>query len=407
MSPIRVLCIHFTGAFGGASRSLFEALSEMSPEDVRPMFLTQRGSVVDFFSKLGPVVGTRGLSQFDNTRYSHYRGVRWVVLLREIAYLPFTIRALRTAKRQFGDVDLIHVNEFTGLMTLWLAQLYFKAPALVHVRSLARDEPRSIRTRVENYLFRKLVAGVVAIDQNVRSSLPADLSVKIIHNSFRVKSQVDTEENSRAIANLSPTAFKVGFVGNLLKVKGIFELLQAALLLRDEGTDVEFIVVGDDAKPSTGLKSRVVKALGLQQNSKAEIERFLDDHHLRPIVHLLGFRSNIGQIYRAMDVLCFPSHLDAPGRPIFEAAFNGVPSIVAVRNPCNDTLIHGETGLAIASKSAHEISVTLKYLIAHPEKRKAMGCAALTLAKNNFDVSKNSIELLLFYRELITKAKYR
>jgi glycosyltransferase involved in cell wall biosynthesis len=401
MSPIRVLCIHFTGAFGGASRSLFEALSEISPEDVRPMFLTQHGSVVDFFSKLGPVVATRGLSQFDNTRYSHYRGMRWVVLLRELAYLPFTILALRTAKRQFGDIDLIHVNEFTGLMTLWLAQLYFKAPALVHVRSLARTEVRSLRSRLEIYLFRKLAAGVVAIDQNVRSSLPAGLPVKIIHNSFRVKAQIDTEENSRALAELSPTSFKVGFVGNLLKVKGIFELLQAALSLRDEGIDVEFVIVGDDAKPSTGLKSRVIKALGLQQNSKADIERFLDDHQLRSIVHLLGFTSNIGQIYRAMDVLCFPSHFDAPGRPIFEAAFYGVPSIVAVKNPCDDTLIHGETGLAIASKSTDEISAAVKYLIAHPEKRKAMGAAALTLAKNNFDVSQNSRDLLFFYNKLI------
>ena len=189
MSPIRVLCIHFTGAFGGASRSLFEALSEMSPTDVQPMFLTQHGSVVDFFSKLGPVVASRGLSQFDNTRYSHYRGVRWVVLLRELAYLPYTIQALRTARREFGEVDLVHVNEFTGLMTLCLAKFFFKAPALVHVRSIARNEPRSIRTRIENYLFRNLAAGVVAIDQNVRASLPASLPVKIIHNSFRVKAR--------------------------------------------------------------------------------------------------------------------------------------------------------------------------------------------------------------------------
>lgn len=401
MSPIRVLCIHFTGAFGGASRSLFEALAEMSPEDVQPMFLTQHGSVVDFFSKLGPVVASRGLSQFDNTRYSHYRGVRWVVLLRELAYLPSTIQALRAAKRQFGDVDLIHVNEFTGLMTLWLAQRYFKVPALVHVRSVARNEPCSLRTRLENYLFRKLAAGVVAIDQNVRASLPASLPVKIIHNSFRVKAQVDTRENSRALAKLSPTSFKVGFVGNLLKVKGIYELLQAALTLRDKGIDVEFVIVGDNAKPSTGFKSRVVKALGLQQNSMAEVERFLDDHQLRSIVHLLGFTSNIGQIYRAMDVLCFPSHFDAPGRPIFEAAFYGVPSIVAVRNPYEDTLIHGETGLAIASKAADEISAAVEYLIAHPEKRKAMGDAALTLAINNFDVAQNSGELLFFYKKLL------
>lgn len=403
MTPLRVLYLHFTGAFGGASRSLYEVLAELTPQHVSPMFVTQRGTVVDFFLKLGPVVSTKGLTQFDNTRYSYYRGTRWLVLLRELAYLPYTIRALRGAKRQFGDVDIIHVNEFTGLITLWLTKQYFKAPAIVHVRSVARDDSRSLRTRLVNFMFHKLADRVIAIDQNVRASLPASLPVKIIHNSFRVKAQVDTEENNRALAKLSPTSFKVGFVGNLLKVKGIYELLQAALTLRDKGIDVEFVIVGDDAKPSTGFKSRVVKALGLQQNSKAEVERFLDDHQLRSIVHLLGFTSNIGQIYRAMDVLCFPSHYDAPGRPIFEAAFYGVPSIVAVRNPYEDTLIHGETGLAIASKAPDEISAAVEYLIAHPEKRKAMGDAALTLAKNNFSVTQNSGELLFFYKELIQK----
>ena len=404
MSSIRVLYIHFTGAFGGASRSLFEALSELPPDEIRPMFLTQRGSVVDFFSELGPVVCSRGLSQFDNTRYSHYRGVRWLVLLREMAYIPLTIHALSTASRRFGDVDLVHVNEFTGLMTLWLSKIYFKAPALVHVRSVARGERSSLRTRFENYLFRKLAAGVVAIDQNVRASLPSDLPVKVIHNSFRVQAQLDTDATLRSLSKLRLGSFKVGFVGNLLKVKGIYELLHAALSLREKGIDVEFIIVGDDAKPSSGFLSRIVKLLGLQQNSKADVERFLDFHKLRSTVHLFGFTSNIGQFYRQMDVICFPSHFDAPGRPIFEAAFYNVPSIVAVTSPCDDTLIHGETGLAISAKSSEEISIAIEYMISHPEKRVAMGRAAFELAKANFDAKRNSDELLVFYKELIRDA---
>ena len=403
MKPLKVLCLHFTGAFGGASRSLFEALSEMPAKSVSPLFVTQQGTVAEFFSKLGPVVATKGLTQFDNTRYSYYRGTRWLVLLREIAYLPYTIKALRQARAQFGSVDLIHVNEFTGLLTLWLAKRIFNAPALVHVRSVARDDPASWRTRLVNRLFRKLAAGIVAIDQNVRASLPQNMPVNIIHNSFRVKEQADTAAVSNALNKLSTTSFKVGFVGNLLKVKGIQELLQAALLLKNKGLDVEFIVVGDDARPSKGLKARLVKALGLQQNSRAEVEQFLDQHSLRPTFHLLGFTSNIGQVYKHVDVLCFPSHYDAPGRPIFEAAFYGVPSIVAVKNPFSDTLIHGETGLAISPKSAEEIATAIEYLLNNRENCSAMGSAAKALAHRNFDVTNNSRELLSMYRSLAGK----
>lgn len=400
MKPLRVLYIHFTGAFGGASRSLYEVLAELTPQHLSPMFITQQGSVVDFFSKLGPVVSVKGLTQLNNTRYGYYRGARWLVLLRELAYLPYTISALRTAKRQFGDVDIIHINEFTGLIALWLAKQYFKVPAIVHVRSVARDDTRSLRTHLVSLMFHKLANRVIAIDQNVRASLPANLPVSIIHNSFRVKAQGDTDKITQSLARLSPSSFKVGFVGNLLKVKGITELIKAAHILKNKGFDVEFIVVGDDVKPSKGLKSTVLRFLGLQQNSRADIEQMLDEYELYDNIHLLGFTSNIGHIYRFVNVLCFPSHYDAPGRPIFEAGFYGKPSIVSVQKPYDDTLIHGVTGLAISPKSTDEIVSAIEYLINNPDKCLSMGAAAKTLAEENFDVVRNSSKLLALYQSV-------
>ena len=124
------------------------------------------------------------MCQFDNTRYSYYRGLRWLVVLREIAYLPATIMALRRARQRWGKFDLIHVNEFTGVVPWWLARRWFGAPVVVHVRSVARNEARSLRTRFVNWMFRRQAEGVVAIDETVRASLPADLPVAVIHNAF-------------------------------------------------------------------------------------------------------------------------------------------------------------------------------------------------------------------------------
>ncbi|HEY0233840.1 MAG TPA: glycosyltransferase family 1 protein, partial [Afipia sp.] len=85
---MKVLYIHMAGAFGGASRSLYEAVRSFPAGAVTPVFVAPRGSVLDFFSRLGEVIVARGISQFDNTRYGHYRGLRWLILLREMAYLP-------------------------------------------------------------------------------------------------------------------------------------------------------------------------------------------------------------------------------------------------------------------------------------------------------------------------------
>ena len=107
---MRVLYIHMTGAFAGGSRSLFEAVRALPKGEVQPLFVAPKGSVHDFFAGIGEVVDAWGLSQFDNTRYSHYRGLRWLVLLRELAFLPSTFLALRRAHRRWKKVDLIHVN---------------------------------------------------------------------------------------------------------------------------------------------------------------------------------------------------------------------------------------------------------------------------------------------------------
>jgi glycosyltransferase involved in cell wall biosynthesis len=402
MRPLRVVYIHLIGAFGGASRSLFEVVRAFPAGAVEATFVTQRGSVLEFFSRLGRVIAARGLSKFDNTAYSYYRGLRWLVVLREIAYLPATLLALVRARKLCRDVDIIHVNEFTGLAVLWLARRWLRPrAAVVHVRSVARTDASSWRTRWVDRMLRNEADAVVAIDENVRASLPADLRVDVIHNAFApTLAHTNDESISRRLGSLRPESFKVGFVGNLLAVKGIHELIEAARLTRDAGHDLEFVVIGDDVRPSRGVRAAALRILGLQQNVRAEVEAALDRHQLRGRVHIIGFTADIARVYQSMDVLCFPSHYDAPGRPIFEAAFFGVPSIVAVREPRPDTLVHGVTGLAVAPRSADELARAIERLATDRALTRRMGQAAREMAERNFDVTRNAAELLRLYRRV-------
>ncbi len=400
MKPLRVLYLHMIGPFGGASRSLFEAVRAFPEGAVQARFVTQRGSVTPYFAQLGEVESARGLCKFDHTQYSHYRRLRWLVVLRELAYLPFSWLALRHARRRWGEVDLIHLNEFTGLPVLWLAQRRFKAPAVVHVRSVAHDDTVMARTHWLHRALRR-AAAVVAIDQNVRASLPADLPVEVIHNAFAPARAAGADDAFEArLAGLRAESFKVGFVGNLLLVKGILDLVEAARLLDARGVDVEFLIVGDDVQPSRGVKAALLKRLGLAQNMRAEVEAALRRHGLQGRFHMLGFTKEIARAYRRMDMLCFPSHYDAPGRPIFEAAFFGVPSVVAVRAPRADTLVHGRTGLAVPPREPAALADAIERLARDRTATRRMGEAARAMAESNFDVQRNAARLLDLYRRV-------
>lgn len=393
------------GTFGGASRSLAEAVRAF-PSSVEPHFITPRGTVVPFFNKLGRVIAVRGLSQFDNTKYSYYRGFRWIVLLREILNIPATVAAIRRARRQWPDIDLIHINEFTGIFPMWLAKRFYKVPIVVHVRSVARSDARSWRTKWVNSFLKRNAAAIVAIDETVRQSLPSYLDVEIIHNAFTSKPVTDPDPSFQtAMAEMRPTSFKVGFVGNLLKVKGILDLIDAARILKDNSADVEYVIIGDDARSSKTLRARVLSLFGLNQNIRADVEERLQRYDLRKDFHLIGFMSDIAQAYRSMDVLCFPSHYNAPGRPVFEAAFSAIPSIVAVTNPTKDTLIDGETGLAVPPHDPKNLAVAIATLANDRERSRKMGFAALDLAKSNFSVDQNALKLYAVFCRCVGLAK--
>jgi glycosyltransferase involved in cell wall biosynthesis len=402
--PLRVVYVHVIGEFGGASRSLFEAVRAFPSGDVEAVFITARGSVLPFFEQLGRIVSAWGMSKFDHTRYGHYRGARWLVLLREIAFLPSTLLAIRRARGLHRDVDIVHLNEFTGLPVLWAVRRWLAPRAVVvHVRSLANDDTNLARTR---WVHRQLraAAAVVAIDENVRATLPADLRVDVIHNAFS-PSTADTPDPviEARLARLRPESFKIGFVGNLLRVKGIDELIAAAHLVRERGIDVEYIIVGDDAKSSRGLRALGLRLLGLQQDRRTEVEAEIARLELGQRVHMVGFTAAIARVYKHMDALCFPSHYDAPGRPIFEAAFFGVPSIVAVRAPRADTLVDGVTGLAFPPGSAPQLADAIERLAGDRDATRRMGAAAREMAERNFNASCNAAALLAVYRRVASQ----
>jgi glycosyltransferase involved in cell wall biosynthesis len=395
-----------TGAFAGGCRSLYEAVQALPAGEVQPFFVAPRGTVHDFFGKIGEVIETWGVSQFDNTRYSYYRGLRWLVVLRELVFLPSTFLALRRAQQRWKQVDLIHINEITGVVPWLIARHLFKAPVIVHVRSVVRNDAASLRTRLMESLLRKADA-VIAIDETVRASLPPPLRVDVIHNSFSLPARKKAEVGFADRLRLKPGSFKVGFVGNLLRVKGIFELIEAARLTREQGVDAEFIIVGSDAGRSGTLWSRFLNRLKLGQDVGSEVRAKIAEDGLESCVHMAGFTSDVAQAYACMDVLCFPSHYDAPGRPIFEAAFLCIPSIVAIARPSPDTLVDGVTGLAVPPRNPVALAKAIESLATDKERVSRMGAAAHQLALSNFLPERNSRELLAVYKRVLAQVAAR
>jgi glycosyltransferase involved in cell wall biosynthesis len=342
----------------------------------------------------------RGLSQFDNTGYGYYRRLRWIILLRELFLLPFSVLALWHLRRE--PFDLIHINEITLLPLGVVAKWLLRVPMVVHVRSLQRKPGSSLRTRWVNALLRRYADAVVAIDYTVAATLEADIRLNIIHNGLEVTSQPVERDPS---AEGEPV--KVGFLGVLIPLKGIFELVEAMRILKTRGVSIVCLVAGENARQISGLKAWVLRKFGFARDVRTELEALIRREGLEDRVKLLGFVSDVRELYPQLDILCFPSHLDAAGRPVFEAAFYSVPSVVAVTDPVPDALLHEVTGLAVPTPDPLLIADALQRLAEDPEFRRQLGRQAKIWAEGTFAIEANAARMFDLYHRVLASVTSR
>lgn len=390
---MRILYLHPAQAFGGASKSLIELFTILRGAGVVGTILTPAGSASRAFAGAGlSIMPVRGLSQFDNTRYGYYRKLRWLIVLRELWLLPFSLLALLRLRRE--AFDIVHLNEVTLLPLGIVAKRMLRVPLVVHVRSLQRKPENGLRSKWVNRMLRRHADAIVPIDHTVSATLAEDLPLNIIHNGLSF-----AELPERLSAKDGDTV-TVGFLGVLIPLKGIFELLEAMRVLKSRGVRIRCLVVGENARQLSGIKAWVLGKLGFATDVRADIEAFIRHAALEEQIRLLGFVGDVRDIYPQLDILCFPSHLDAAGRPVFEAAFYSIPSVVAVRNPMPDAILHGITGLAIPQPDPVLIADALQELAENAALRRRLGEQARVWAEQNFSIESNAERMLDLYRRV-------
>lgn len=364
---------------------------------MQPLVLTTAGQFQSILAAANiEVLGCRGVSQFDNTRYGYYRGLRWLVLLREIFYLPSTLSGLLAARRKWGRVDIVHINELTLAPVIWLAKRLFSCPIVVHVRSVQR--PLSgLRGKLLRKLFLNNTDCLIAIDNTVKRSLDEQLRSVVIHNGLRV-----VRREPHSLPAQADKVFTVGMVGGLSQAKGCLEFIEAARICRERGANIRFVFVGQSMRQPVRLIDSVLRFLGLSQEIYEEMQSRILTLSLQEMVEFWPFTTALDEVYGKLDLICFPSHFDAPGRPIFEAGLFGLPSVAAISSPTNDTIVDGVTGLTVPPRNPEALADAIISLYENPQKRRDMGRNALSLALANFDVHKNAAAVLAVYRELLS-----
>lgn len=403
---IKVLYINHYGVVGGAQRSILELISGFPENSVSPHFISPWGSVLQLFKKFNIpyTIVPGGISKFDHTRLGYYRGPRWFILGREIAYFIPTLFILLKLRKKAKEMDIIHINEITCLMPLILVRKLYKKPIVLHARAVFKNDPGLWRTRTIASIFKKYPDRIIAIDENVASTLPETGKLTVIHNSFRYDSKLsdDVKGFAKKLGKIQKRKINIGYIGAIHVNKGIMDLLEAIKMCRDNGLDVNLIIAGNAKNANRGLWEKWMMKLGLSQDRNLEVWNFIRNNKLHHFVYPIGFSTNTKDFFEYIDVLCFPTYYNSLGRPVFEAAFFKKPSIVAIEETFPDSFIEGETGLKVKSGDPVSIYNAICSYYDDPSLVEVMGNAAYELALKNFDYKTNAQRVLSIYQSLLS-----
>ena len=178
----------------------------------------------------------------------------------------------------------------------------------------------------------------------------------------------------------------VGFVGRLVRDKGVIELADAWARVRERVPDAHLVIAGRfedrDAVPSE-VRARL-----------ASDER----------VHMIGFVDDPATLYAAMDVLAFPSHREGfPNAPA-EAASMRVPVVGARAVGSVDAIVDGVTGTLVPVGDAPALAVAIERYLTDRDLAAAHGRAGRERMQRDFRSQRVWEALPAFYESLPTRS---
>lgn len=176
----------------------------------------------------------------------------------------------------------------------------------------------------------------------------------------------------------------VTMAARLLWDKGVGEFVAAARLLKDKGVNARFLLIGDpDAHNPASVSSDVLASWRSDQ-----------------IVELLGFRSDIAEVFSCSHVVVLPSYREGLPKVLIEAAACGRAVVTTDVPGCRDAIIPDETGLLVPVRDPQALADAIQKLLENHSLRQSMGRAGRRLADEAFDIRRVVDKHLAIYQDL-------
>ncbi|MDN5479860.1 MAG: glycosyltransferase family 4 protein, partial [Chryseobacterium sp.] len=163
--------------------------------------------------------------------------------------------------------------------------------------------------------------------------------------------------------------FVIGYVGRLVKDKGINELIEAWKILKEKHQNIKLLLVGP-----------IEERDAISEESKKIIKN--DPHIINT-----GFVLNAAPYFNVMDVFVLPTYREGFPTVSLEASSMKLPVLITKATGCEESIIENKTGLFIKNDPS-DIRQKIEFYIENPEMKQLHGDNGRDFVRQHFEETK-------------------
>ncbi|MDJ0757879.1 MAG: glycosyltransferase [Woeseiaceae bacterium] len=180
---------------------------------------------------------------------------------------------------------------------------------------------------------------------------------------------------------ISPDSIVLGTVSSLTSEKAIDNAISAMALVLPEFPELKLLIVGDGP-------------------CREELERQVDDLSIAHAVMFLGRRSDMVEVYRALDVFLLPSLIEGLPMALLEAMACETP-VVATSVGDVASVVDGSVGRLVEAGSVEQLADGIRRLVESESDRNRMSSIARQRVEGGFSSRAMASKYAEIYRSVL------
>ncbi len=289
------------------------------------------------------------------------------------------------------NIHLIHTHLYHANMYGRIAALITKSP-VVSTEHNAHTKCKPSR-RIINRLLAKKTNRMIAVSHVVKDHIVSrdkiePSKIEVVYNGIDITQFPSslTKADAREKIGISTNCFLIGTVGRISEEKGHIYLINAVSRVRDIVPDLRLIIVG-----SGPLELHLRKAVA--------------DQELGRTVIFTGFRRDVPDILKAMDVFAFPSLREGFPVALLEAMASRLPVVVPPVGGVTEIIQDGINGLLVQPRDEIGLAKSIIDLYQNQILREELGDKARETVVEKFSALTMVKNLDSVYRSVLTESK--